>query len=527
MRTCAAAFMVAAVLPSASVVAQAPTTAFIDVSVVPLDRERVLSHQTVVVRGDRIVAMGPVKQVAVPAAAARVDGRGKFLMPGLTDMHTHVAMGLTDSLPAERRLLLLLANGITTIRNLDYTPKNFSLGGDELLRLRARVAAGEVRGPRIYAAGEWYADTTKSIAHNVEAYKAQGYDLIKVHHDFGWDRAKMERTVLGLAPERDAVLSKLDSLAEAAHRVGMPIAGHPVGGLAWALEQRFASVEHLEGFPGGFPPVRGVTLADTSKFLSLVAAAKKAGVSMTPTLALVESAFAGFYSSSMQDFTVGIDVLRRLVVTLQAAGVNLLVGTDAPFGIAPGKGVHEELAALVRAGLTPYQALVAGTRNAAAYFGTVDSVGTIAVGKRADVVLLAANPLTNIRHTEQIAGVMAAGRWFDIEDLVEELLEFPRQWFQAEIMHSGVVYDAQTSNEQRRRLMEHMEEILSASDSLSATVPKSPEYERWIQALTQEIGTMRAVLTPKQYPAFDPMVRLWLRAQTRRGYRVAIAGVAP
>ena len=115
-------------------------------------------------------------------------------------------------------------------------------------------------------------------------------------------------------------------------------------------------------------------------------------------------------------------VLGPIVLfVLLAAGVGLLLGTDSPW-IPPGYAVHQELDALVRiGGLTPYEALAAGTRNAAMYFGTQDSVGTVAIGKRADLVLLAANPLVEIRHTEQIAGVMAAGRWWPQAELQRRL----------------------------------------------------------------------------------------------------------
>ncbi len=434
--------------------AQQPVTAFVNVSVVPMDREHVLRGQTVVVQGDRIVAMGPAKQVRVPATAVRVDGRGKFLMPGLADMHMHVGYNVADVTDAEQILFLLVANGVTTIRNMDYYAKTErTLGGEATLQLRARVAAGELWGPRIYTAGQWYADTSKSVLQNVEAYQAAGYDLIKVHD------------------ETDTPRSKLDSLVEAAHRVGIPIAGHPVGGLAYALEHRFASIEHLEGFPG--LEVQERSLADTAKIPAVVAATRAAGVRITPTRALNEAFTVGdvdsryylgqryapaalsvTYSYADRDTVVarrarsksleakqtaegaaarrqraenteGAEVRRRVILALQAAGVELLLGTDSPL-LVPGYGVHQELDALVRAGLTPYQALVTGTRNVAAYFGTLDSAGTVAVGKRADLVLLTGNPLTDIRHAEQIAGVMAAGRWLPHADIERRLADYAK-----------------------------------------------------------------------------------------------------
>ncbi len=306
---------------------------------------------------------------------------------------------------------------------------------EELLRLRAGVAAGELLGPRIYTAGEWYTDTSTSVAGNVEAYKAAGYDLLKVHDEppGPW----------------------LDSLVDAARRVGMPIAGHPVGGLAYALEHRFTSVEHLIGFPGGMGAAISDSLADTVEIPGIVAKIVQAGTRVTPTLAwgnasdgvkmnphylrgqrYIPAKYRDFYrylgpdtaartskaSDALPSKVVAVrKVRRRLITALQHAGVELLAGTDSPF-LVPGYGVHQELEALVRwGGLTPYQALRTATRNVASYFGTLDSTGTVGVGQRADLVLLDANPLTDIRHTERIAGVMAAGRWISAADIERRL----------------------------------------------------------------------------------------------------------
>jgi imidazolonepropionase-like amidohydrolase len=136
--------------------AQASVTAFVDVSVIPMDRERVLPHQTVVVQNGRITALGATREVHIPPGATRIDGQGKFLMPGLSDMHTHLAYGGT--MHAERWLFLLFASGITTVRNVDYghggsffgDTTNPNLDNAGLLRLKARAAAGELWSPRIY-----------------------------------------------------------------------------------------------------------------------------------------------------------------------------------------------------------------------------------------------------------------------------------------------------------------------------------------------------------------------------------------
>lgn len=370
--------------------------AFVGVAVIPMDRERVLENQTVLIQGKSIMALGPTGQTPIPANAVQVDGRGKYLLPGLADMHTHL-WGGGDSLRTERALSLFAASGVTTIRNMDY----FGAGPvaeqtAPLLRWRARVAAGELWAPRIYTAGVWYTDSTQSVDDNIAIYKAAGYDFIKVH-DEGLDSQ-----------------GRLDSLVAAAHRVGLPIAGHAAGGLSYALEHRFKSIEHLHGFP------RAVALdaRDTLQTPALITATRQAGVWICPTDIVMQNDFfldAVSYRRSLpsewRDREEG-KLRRRLIKALQDAGVGLLLGTDADAGgEVPGVSAHHELQLLVWAGLTPYQALLTGTRNVATYFGTEDSTGTIAVGKRADLVLLHGNPLADIRNSSNIAGVMIVGRW--------------------------------------------------------------------------------------------------------------------
>jgi cytosine/adenosine deaminase-related metal-dependent hydrolase len=436
--------------------AAAPVTAFVDVAVIPMDRERMLAHQTVVVRGDRIVALGPTTATRVPAEAVRVDGRGKFLIPGLADMHAHIpgwnrmvvwddgaAMFTGASLEeAERMLFLNVANGVTTLRLMHGWPGS--------LALRHRAAQGELLSPRLYVArraielgGEGWADSAGRIVADVEAAKAAGYDLIKVH---GAIRAE------GAAH---------DSLVAVARRVGIPIAGHPPGsaigdqGLEVAM-QHYASIEHLERFnqyltggganepPYSFPQTYDLG-ASAGKLQALAVAMQRAGVWNCPTLVALDLVFdrgrgpeiaqwpelrylretnrqrtlerlASQRADSVPIITVA--ARRQIIQALRDAGAGLLLGTDAAFEpLLPGFAVHRELEALVRAGLTPYEALATGTRNVAAYFGTLDSTGTVAVGQRADLVLLAANPLEDIRHTMQVAGVLLGGRWLPRAEL--------------------------------------------------------------------------------------------------------------
>jgi imidazolonepropionase-like amidohydrolase len=379
-----------------------PVIAFVNVSVIPMDTERVLSNQTVLIQGDRILSMGETRAIQIPAGAIRIDGHAKFLIPGLADMHVHFVHSghygesrtippttlRVDSAEIERMLLRALVNGIVTVRNMDWLVSEPADPLDTLrarsaflLRLRERVATGAVLGPQIYTASRWWDTPTlqlTAIAPQVAAYQAAGFDFIKPYHE---------------------TAVAFDSLAAAAHRMGLPLAGHvPVGVPLQRALMTMTSIEHLSGY-SGHP-------ADTTRIRRLAAATQQAGVWNCPTQA------------HMLGHQLGDQAFRmRLVQALQAAGAGLLLGTDSPLG----SSIHQELQAFVISGLTPYQALRTGTWNVAAYFGTLDERGSIAVGKRADLVLLTGNPLTDIRHTRQPVGVMLSGRWFPREELEQQI----------------------------------------------------------------------------------------------------------
>jgi len=434
-------FAIAVGAVAAPLASQDSSVAFTGVTVIPMDRERTIEDQTVVVRGGRIAALGPTASIPVPAGATRVDGRGKYLIPGLAEMHAHIPTPQVEAqLGADGRyavsvLKLFVANGVTTIRGM--------LGHPSHLALRQRVRAGELLGPTIYTSGPSLNGTSApdpaTARRMVLEQRAAGYDFLKIHP--------------GLSRE------SFDTLARVADSVGMRFAGHvPVAvGLERALEARYASIDHVDGFveyltgwqPGDATPAgfSGFTIsdrADESKLPAIARRTREAGVSIVPTQALMD----GFVSAedavamgrrpemrylppplvaqwvqakrnaqAQPTYDAGrargfIALRGRIIKALHGAGVGIALGSDAPQVMnVPGFSVHRELAALVAAGLTPYQAIETGTRNIAAYFGTLDRSGTIAVGKHADLVLLDANPLTDIANTTRIAGVMTRGNW--------------------------------------------------------------------------------------------------------------------
>jgi imidazolonepropionase-like amidohydrolase len=387
----------------APVRALAGVTAFLDVAVVPMDTERVLQNQTVLVEGGRITALGPSAKVKVPAGAVRIDGRGKYLMPGLADMHPHGRLS-EDFLQTREgdKGLSRLARGITTVRQI--------VGGElDPQQLRRHFETAEVPGPRLYISPKIPGTDgpippslrVDSVAAYIATAKAAGY------HHLG-----LKLSVKGLV-ERDArTLAFFDSLVAGARRAGLPLADH-THRLSFeavlALGSTGGSVEHLSGVfwdsLGFWDPPRRHTTTDVpmETIRPMAAALQRAGVWVTPTLRCLQK-----HSQSPH----WVKILDQLVKTLHEAGVGMFLAEDDGFD------VHDELAALVRAGLSPYQALLTGTHNPAQYLGLLDSSGTVAVGKWADLVLLAGNPLADVRHAREPAGVMIAGRWLD-QALVE------------------------------------------------------------------------------------------------------------
>lgn len=376
------------------------TLAVVDVSVIPMDRERVLHDQTVVIQEGRIVALGPSASVHVPADAQQIDGRGRFLLPGLADMHVH--LGFTDTAKAIQALLLFARAGVTTVRNMDYIPWGSGFVPGFVLQLRARTASGQLIGPRIYTSGQWnIGDTIQtpftspaidatipdSVLARVRRYKALGYDFIKIH---------------------DETLPVYRLVTAAAKHLGLPFDGHvpPSVPLSVALGAHQRSIEHL----------RGYTYTDASTFAALIAATQAAGTWNCPTLV-----------SRPED---SLAAMSRLVKAMQDGGVGLLSGTDYGGWIDVLHGtasLPQELQYLVHAGLTPYQALVTSTRNPAIFFGTIQETGTIEIGKRADLVLLTANPFEDIANVTQVEGVMMQGRWFTATELSKRIVVIPRK----------------------------------------------------------------------------------------------------
>ena len=414
-----------------------PSIAITRVSVIDGDAPSPRANQTVVIDGNRIVRVGASGSVAVPPGARVVDGRGKFLLPGFWDMHVHTAISGGRDL-----LSLYVANGVTGVRDMagDW---------DTLKSWRSEIGRGQLVGPRIIASGPYLEGGDVPIPHllarnaaeasaGVDSLIALGVDFIKVHSQLNAE--------------------SYFAIARRARERGVVFAGHVprVVGSAAASDSGQKSIEHLLGIPAECTPADSVALAprytvqgalgrcSSEDLAPLYEKFVRNGTYVTPTFtAQVEVAvwptravpgdsLAHYLPKAVRDYvaqifpmpdsippnadSVGRAMLQkrlRQVSAMQRAGVHVLTGTDAPLrNSPPGFGLHEELALLVSGGMAPFEALRSATLEPARYFGMLDSLGTIAPGKLADLLLLDANPLQDIRNTRRISAVVANGRLY-------------------------------------------------------------------------------------------------------------------
>ena len=444
---------------------------FDHVTVIPMTGKIAQPDLSVAVRHGTIVAIEKGHGSRRYRSARHIDGRGQFLMPGLSDMHVHLRMTPQDFFD------LNLASGVTTVFNMGTGD-----GGGKIdhLALRASIAAGAMDGPRYLVSGPQLESNLLTSLTEVERVLQENgerhYDAIKIHGD--------------LSP------AIYDALVTGAREKGFRIRGHGQHMMPLAQTLRMDCVEHIEEL---LYISRDDTLGREAKFgveengnihhfltayhhniarledpIYRAEVAKDiagSGVYWDPTLIIysmipvyvADDSFAaladdprlaylpqsmrresldpekneyraglvpvfstflqsvGDRSTVKEHFDRNLKVLLNLIKELHDAGVPLLVGSDAFGALVPGFAQHQEMELFVKAGLTPYEALEAATVNAARYLGEFDRAGTIEVGKRADFILLGANPLESIRNAADVRGVFTQSKWYSADDLQTRL----------------------------------------------------------------------------------------------------------
>jgi imidazolonepropionase-like amidohydrolase len=423
---------------------------FRSVNVIPMDKEEVIPNQVVVIKNGKIIRMGDPQKTTYSQGALVIEGNGKYLLPGLAEMHAHVPP-VDDFDPMKEVLLLFAANGVTTIRGM--------LGHPFHLQLRSMIQSGEAIGPRLITSGPSLNGNSVKTPHQADSMvrkqKIEGYDFLKLHPGIK--------------------LENFNAIVKTARQVNIPFAGHvsfDVG--VWrAIEAGYATIDHLDGFIEGLlPPDLKTTeqqngafamfiadKAETDRIPKLMQALREKNVWVVPTQALAERWFAPIETESlskepemvyMAPATLNawknsknnlrsnanynpdaikrfIDLRRKLINACNKNGVGLLLGSDAPqvFDV-PGFSIHHELRYMVDAGLSPYEALKTGTVNVGKFLGKPD-LGTIKQGSVADLVLLNANPLTDINQAKNIEGVMLNGKWLSKKWIDQTLLAIQKK----------------------------------------------------------------------------------------------------
>jgi len=365
--------------------------AIVDVQVVPMRSAGVAAHQTVLIRDGRIEWVGPVGARTPTPDATVIEGGGRFLMPALIDMHVHVRAA---------ELELYLANGIATVRNM--------WGFPEVARWAGEIASGTRPGPTIFSASQGLDGTPAQWPLTVLVTQPErARAAVQGQRDAGWSWLKVYTRLTPAA---------FDSVMAAARDLGMI----PIGHVPQAIDIRTAlaagmkSIEHLTGYDravsrSGNAGTWGWIDTDPSRYAELVAASVAAGVWNCPTLAIFSELARRQHSPGERDAM--LRNRRTFVKQLADAGAPLLLGTDAGIDIVPaGTAIHDELAELVAAGLTPYQALRAGTSEAARFLGRSD-LGVIAVGAEASLILVRGNPLVDVASLRSLDGVVIRGAW--------------------------------------------------------------------------------------------------------------------
>lgn len=448
------------VMLTGGLLASEPVVAFVHANVIPMEKEHVLTDQTVIIKNGRIVEIGPSASIKPPDGATAIDAKGKFLIPALSDMHMHLeakgifaamapGLEITDKdMDFHRLLYPYLANGVTLVQVMSALPEH--------VPLRDKIKKGELLAPRLVLSPMMDNDpsawpppmvaarvkTATAARQAVIDFKKAGFHRVKV---YSFLSEECYRAIVSTAKE-----------------LGMKVDGHipqsmSVEQVIEAGQTTIAHSEEIMKFAKG-----KYTTERIAYFSKLLA---KSGTWVTPTLITSRKIIANFGNLTEElkrpeityvhpiiqgwwspehnlykplppaiqtNIREGFTFQLQLTKGMHDAGVNLMAGTDTFLPLlVPGFSIHEELAELVGVGLTPYQALRTSTTTPHIYLDEAKDYGTVEKGKIADLVLLEKNPLENIANTKTITGVMVHGQWLSQSTLkkgLDNVALFNKTW---------------------------------------------------------------------------------------------------
>lgn len=414
--------------------------AFEHVNIIPMDKEQILSDYRVVVDKNKIVAIEAMSTKETQKADRIIDCKGKYMMPGLTDAHYH-PRGASSEQDFELLYKLLIANGITSVMSMGED------NGQDAITIRKHANDPVVLAPVYYTAGPLLdGDDLKSPTDAIESvryHKQRGYDYIKIHGDF----------------TLDAYLT----LLREAEKAGLAIVGHAQRELPLEYTLRLSLIAHMEEIVDIFSDNKNFEIADISdqQAKEIAKQVKNSGVYISPTVTVLamiqdyrdnarfeklknrtETRFLSkneyrYYTTEGQEYRqdiflskkglIGVDKLiegtKKLTKAFYDAGVPMLVGSDNVGLQITGFSMHDEMAAMYKAGIPAYAILNSATALSARYLKRQAVAGTISVGKNAEFILLAKNPLSDIKNTKDVQGVMLKEKWLDKKSLDQLLLD--------------------------------------------------------------------------------------------------------
>ncbi|MCH8173087.1 MAG: amidohydrolase family protein [Proteobacteria bacterium] len=398
----------------------------VNVTILPMDGSGPIENAEVFVTGGRIETVSTKLFVA---DVEIIDGTGKYLVPGMAEMHGHIPGGALNQ-DLEDLLFLYVSQGVTTVRGM--------LGADGQFELRDKINSGEVLGPTLYLGGP-------SFNGNSVSSPNQARRMVRGQVEEGWDFLKIHPGM---------TLAEYDAMADEAARLGIPWGGHVPEdvGLARALEAGQRTIDHLDGFDIF---VNGVTKPlDQGRLDQAVELMLDAGAYVVPTNHLWETLLGLPEKADLEEMdelkyltpaarrqnrsrysgqSTGRDLVdarhnaanrRQILESLSGAGAGILLGSDAPqLYSVPGFSLMREMEAMAASGMSPEAILRSGTATAGEFFSNKDKFGMIAPGHRADLILLDANPLEDISNMRSIAGVMVRGIWLSRAEIEARLAE--------------------------------------------------------------------------------------------------------